>query len=75
MRPNEPCDTFRLYLFDAIADSQNWHRIAMCVASHADILLARHLGRKDCVTSQKNVCVGGYHVCPLYVNELREFIN
>ena len=38
------------------------------LASHADILLARHaifppqrtLGRKDCVTSQKNVCVGGY---------------
>ena len=36
------------------------------VASHADILLARHAifppqreGRKDCVTSQKNVCVGG----------------
>ena len=30
------------------------------VASHADILLAHHAIRKDCVTNQKNVCVGGY---------------
>ena len=29
------------------------------IASHADILLARHAG-EECVTSQKNVCVGGY---------------
>ena len=37
------------------------------VASLADALLARHaifllpLGRKDCVTSQKSVCEGGYN--------------
>ena len=33
-----------------------------------DVLLARHaivLGRKDCVTSQKNVCVGGYRKIPV----------
>ena len=35
------------------------------LASHANILLARHallpLGRRDYVTNQKNVCVGGYY--------------
>ena len=35
-------------------------RNAPIVASHADILLNRHAIWKDCVTSQKNVCVGGY---------------
>ena len=43
------------------------HLVNKRLASHADIPLARHalltndrwLGRRDYVTSQKNVCVGG----------------
>ena len=29
------------------------------LVSHTDVLLASHVG-EDCVTSRKNVCVGGY---------------
>lgn len=37
---------------------------ARSIASFADVLMARQaiLGRKDCVTSHKDVCVGGYAI-------------